>query len=110
GRAPGPGGPPRRPARGPGGGGPPGAPPGAPELLAQMRLLDGRPDLAAHILGAVDLLRTSVFDTSYRPARYCTVARARSDDALRALLDDPELREAYEEGARKGLFALSRER
>lgn len=82
----------------------------AAELLAQMRLLDGRPDLAAHLLGAVDLLRTSVFDTSYRPARYCTVARARSDEALRALLDDPELREAYEEGARKGLFALSRER
>ncbi|MFD4376036.1 tetratricopeptide repeat protein [Streptomyces sp. NPDC058486] len=82
----------------------------AAELLAQMRLLDGHPDRAAHLLGAVDLLRTSVFDTAYRPGRYCTVARARSDDALRALLDDPELRKAYEEGARRGLFALSRER
>ncbi|MEU2653894.1 tetratricopeptide repeat protein [Streptomyces sp. NPDC007325] len=82
----------------------------AAELLARIRLLDGRPDRAAHLLGAVDLLRTSVFDTSYRPARYCSVGRARSDAALNALLDDPELREAYEEGARKGLFALSRER
>ncbi|MFF9147785.1 tetratricopeptide repeat protein [Streptomyces sp. NPDC055051] len=82
----------------------------AAELLARIRLLDGRPDRAAHLLGAVDLLRTSVFDTSYRPSRYCAVARARSDAALNALLDDPALREAYEEGARKGLFALSRER
>ncbi|MFE6226755.1 tetratricopeptide repeat protein [Streptomyces sp. NPDC057854] len=82
----------------------------AAELLARIRLLDGRPDRAAHLLGAVDLLRTAVFDPSYRPARYCTAARARSDAALNALLDDPRLREAYEEGARKGLFALSRER
>ncbi|MFD6812380.1 tetratricopeptide repeat protein, partial [Streptomyces anthocyanicus] len=73
-------------------------------------LLDGRPDRAAHLLGAVDLLRTSAFDTSYRPGHYCAVSRARSDEALRSLLDDPELREAYEEGARKGLFTLSRER
>ncbi|MFD6345403.1 tetratricopeptide repeat protein [Streptomyces roseolus] len=82
----------------------------AAELLARVRLLDGRPDRAAHLLGAVDLLRTSAFDTSYRPGHYCAVSRARSDEALRSLLDDPELREAYEEGARKGLFTLSRER
>ncbi|WP_030747452.1 hypothetical protein [Streptomyces griseus] len=82
----------------------------AAELLAQMRLLDGRADRAAHLLGAVDLLRTSVFDTSYRPGKYCAMSRARSEEALRELLDDPELREAYEEGARMGLFALSRER
>ncbi|GGY43546.1 hypothetical protein GCM10010363_25430 [Streptomyces omiyaensis] len=82
----------------------------AAELLARIRLLDGSPDRAAHLLGAVDLLRTSVFDTSYEPARYCTAVRSRSDAALSALLDDPALREAYEEGARKGLFALSKER
>ncbi|MFF2775193.1 tetratricopeptide repeat protein [Streptomyces sp. NPDC058052] len=82
----------------------------AAELLARIRLLDGRPDRAAHLLGAVDLLRTSVFGDADRPSRSCTVARARGDVALDALLDDPDLREAYEEGARKGLFALSRER
>ncbi|WP_282697063.1 tetratricopeptide repeat protein [Streptomyces sp. CC208A] len=82
----------------------------AAELLARIRLLAGRPDRAAHLLGAVDLLRASVFDTSYKPGRYCTASRDRSDEALRELLDDPELREAYEEGARRGLFALSRER
>ncbi|WP_328943938.1 tetratricopeptide repeat protein [Streptomyces sp. NBC_00250] len=78
----------------------------AAELLAQMRMSAGRRDAAAHLLGAVDLLRTSVFDTSYRPAEYCAVTRARSETVLRTLLDDPELRDAYEEGARRGLFAL----
>ncbi|MET9349623.1 tetratricopeptide repeat protein [Streptomyces termitum] len=82
----------------------------AAELLARLRLLDGRPDRAAHLLGAVDLLRASVFDASYRPGRFCVLARERSEEALRGLLDDPELREAYEEGARRGLFALSWER
>lgn len=81
----------------------------AAELLAQMRALDGRHTSAAHLLGAVDLLRTSVFDTSYRPAAYCAGPRGRGGAALRDLLDDPELRRAYEEGARRGLFALSAE-
>ncbi|WP_367823347.1 tetratricopeptide repeat protein [Streptomyces sp. LMG1-1-1.1] len=81
----------------------------AAELLAQMRALEGQHDVAAHLLGAVDLLRTSVFDSSYRPAEYCMVTRARGEAALRALLDDPELRSAYEEGARRGLFMLAGE-
>ncbi|MGW0119009.1 tetratricopeptide repeat protein [Streptomyces sp. NPDC003327] len=81
----------------------------AAELLAQLRVLDGQHASAAHLLGAVDLLRTSVFDASYRPAAYCAVVRGRSESALRGLLDDPELRRAYEEGARRGLFALAGE-
>ncbi|MGW8763528.1 tetratricopeptide repeat protein [Streptomyces sp. NPDC055815] len=81
----------------------------AAELLAQMRAMEGRYDAAAHLLGAVDLLRTSVFDSSYRPAEYCVVTRTRGEEALGALLVDPELRSAYEEGARRGLFALAGE-
>ncbi|MGW4849710.1 tetratricopeptide repeat protein [Streptomyces sp. NPDC004288] len=81
----------------------------AAELLAQMRALEGRRGAAAHLLGAVDLLRTSVFDSSYRPAEYCVVTRVRGEEALGAPLVDPELRSAYEEGARRGLFALSAE-
>ncbi|WP_406059651.1 hypothetical protein OG462_20865 [Streptomyces sp. NBC_01077] len=57
----------------------------------------------------MDLLRTSAFDDSYRPAEYCVVTRARSERALRSLLDGSELRYAYEEGARRGLFALAGE-
>ncbi|MER7537414.1 tetratricopeptide repeat protein [Streptomyces sp. NPDC097704] len=79
----------------------------AAELLAQMRAMDGQHDAAAHLLGAVDLLRTSVFDSSYRPSEYCVATRARGEEALGALLADPGLRSAYEEGARRGLFALS---
>ncbi len=79
----------------------------AAELLAQLRLLTGRPAAAAHLLGAVDLLRTSVFDSSYRPAAYCTTVRDRSETELRRVLADPELRQAYDEGARIGLFALA---
>ncbi|WP_318208037.1 tetratricopeptide repeat protein [Streptomyces sp. SJL17-1] len=82
---------------------------GAAELLAQIRVSAGRRDEAAHLLGAVDLLRTSVFDGSYRPAEFCVATRARSERALRALLDVRELRRAYEEGARRGLFALAGE-
>lgn len=82
---------------------------GAAELLAQLRLSAGERDEAAHLLGAVDLLRTSVFDASYRPAEYCVTTRARSERALRALLDGKELRYAYEEGARRGLFSLAGE-
>ncbi|MFC9381990.1 tetratricopeptide repeat protein [Streptomyces sp. NPDC057020] len=82
---------------------------GAAELLAQVRVSAGRRDAAAHLLGAVDLLRTSVFDTSYRPAEFCVVTRARSERALRLLLGGRELRYAYEEGARRGLFALAGE-
>ncbi|MFE0640076.1 tetratricopeptide repeat protein [Streptomyces sp. NPDC058877] len=81
----------------------------AAELLAQMRVMEGKRDSAAHLLGAVDLLRSSVFDESYRPAEHCTVTRNRGETALRSLLDDPELRSAYEEGARRGLFALAGE-
>ncbi|WP_017240154.1 tetratricopeptide repeat protein [Streptomyces sp. SS] len=81
----------------------------AAELLAQMRALDGCHDEAAHLLGAVDLLRTSVFDSSYRPAEYCVVTRARGEAALRALFDDTDLKSAYEEGARRGLFTLAGE-
>ncbi|WP_225798973.1 tetratricopeptide repeat protein [Streptomyces sp. NK15101] len=81
----------------------------AAELLAQMRAMDGQRTAAAHLLGAVDLLRTSVFDASYRPAEYCAVTRTRGEEALGAPLGDPDLRKAYEEGARRGLFALSGE-
>ncbi|MCZ0980178.1 hypothetical protein O1L60_17600 [Streptomyces diastatochromogenes] len=81
----------------------------AAELLAQMRALEGRSRSAAHLLGAVDLLRTSVFDSSYRPPEYCVVTRTRGEEALGALLVDPELRSAYEEGARRGLFTLASE-
>ncbi|MFF1507287.1 tetratricopeptide repeat protein [Streptomyces sp. NPDC058326] len=79
----------------------------AAELLAQVCLMTGRPASAAHLLGAVNLLRTSVFDSSYRPAEYWARTRDRSETALRGMLDDPELRRAYEEGARIGLFALA---
>ncbi|MBX9424379.1 tetratricopeptide repeat protein [Streptomyces lateritius] len=79
----------------------------AAELLAQLRLMTGRAASAAHLLGAVNLLRTSAFDASYRPAEYCVTTRDRSETALRGMLDDPELRRAYEEGARIGLFALA---
>ncbi|MFF9849506.1 tetratricopeptide repeat protein [Streptomyces litmocidini] len=81
----------------------------AAELLAQIRAMDGRRDAAAHLFGAVDLLRTSAFDSSYRPAEYCAVTRARGEAALGAPLGGPILREAYEEGARRGLFTLSGE-
>ncbi|MFE0650166.1 tetratricopeptide repeat protein [Streptomyces sp. NPDC059534] len=81
----------------------------AAELLAQIRAMSGQRDVAAHLLGAVDLLRSSVFDSSYRPAEYCVVTRNRGEAALRALFDDPELKSAYEEGARRGLFALAGE-
>lgn len=57
----------------------------------------------------MDLLRTSVFDASYRPAEYCVTTRARSERALQALLDGKELRYAFEEGARRGLFSLAGE-
>ncbi|WP_435969261.1 tetratricopeptide repeat protein [Streptomyces sp. Qhu_M48] len=79
------------------------------ELLAQIRVSAGRRDEAAHLLGAVDLLRSSVFDSSYRPAEHCVATRARSETVLRSLLDGRELRCAYEEGARRGLFALAGE-
>lgn len=69
--------------------------------------MTGRAASAAHLLGAVNLLRTSAFDASYRPAEYCATTRDRSETALRGMLDDPELRRAYEEGARLGLFALA---
>lgn len=81
----------------------------AAELLAQIRVSAGRRDAAAHLLGAVDVLRTSVFDMAYRPAEFCAVTRARSESALRTLLDGAELRGAYEEGARRGLFTLAAE-
>ncbi|MFG3347506.1 hypothetical protein ACGF1Z_20855 [Streptomyces sp. NPDC048018] len=78
----------------------------AAELLAQMRILRGRPRTAAHLLGAVDLLRADAFDDGYRPAEFCAPGRARSETALRDRLSDAELRRAYEEGARRGLYAL----
>ncbi|MFE5294967.1 hypothetical protein [Streptomyces sp. NPDC056632] len=78
----------------------------AAELLAQMRILRGRPRIAAHLLGAVDLLRSDAFDDGYRPAEFCAPGRARSETALRDRLSDAELRQAYEEGARRGLYAL----
>ncbi|MER8047654.1 tetratricopeptide repeat protein [Streptomyces sp. NPDC094032] len=76
------------------------------ELLAQMRILRGRPTTAAHLLGAVDLLRSSAFEDGYRPSRFCSPSRERSESALRRHLSDGELRRAYEEGARRGLHAL----
>ncbi|MFJ9807682.1 hypothetical protein ACIRTB_05590 [Streptomyces sp. NPDC101158] len=78
----------------------------AAELLAQMRILRGRPRTAAHLLGAVDLLRSDAFEDGYRPAEFCAPGRARSETALRDRLSDAELRRAYEEGARRGLYAL----
>ncbi|MEU3748190.1 MULTISPECIES: tetratricopeptide repeat protein [Streptomyces] len=81
----------------------------AAELLAQMRVMVGRMTSAAHLLGAADLLRASVFEEAYRPAEYCATSRDRSEALLRGLLDDRELRRAYEEGARLGLFALAGE-
>ncbi|MEW1696528.1 tetratricopeptide repeat protein [Streptomyces sp. NPDC091278] len=81
----------------------------AAELLAQMRSLGGRKDTAARLLGAVDLLRTSAFEPSYRPARFVEAVRAHRDRDrdLRSLRDDPALRDAFEEGARLGLFTLA---
>ncbi|MFD7323611.1 hypothetical protein ACFV9D_21350 [Streptomyces sp. NPDC059875] len=58
----------------------------AAELLAQLRILNGRPLAAAHLLGAVDLLRASAFDESYRTAQFCAPGRQRSDRALRGAL------------------------
>ncbi|MFI8824471.1 hypothetical protein [Streptomyces sp. NPDC053431] len=81
----------------------------AAELLAQMRILRGRAMTAAHLLGAVDLLRSDTFDDGYRPADFCAPGRARSETALRDRLSDGELRRAYAEGARRGLDALVRE-
>ncbi|MEV7276892.1 tetratricopeptide repeat protein [Streptomyces sp. NPDC093111] len=78
----------------------------AAELLAQMRILRGRPTTAAHLLGAVDLLRSSTFEDGYRPAHFCSPSRERSESALREHLSAGELRRAYEEGARRGLHAL----
>ncbi|MEV8586625.1 tetratricopeptide repeat protein [Streptomyces sp. NPDC051180] len=81
----------------------------AAEILAQLRAMSGRRTAAAHLLGAVDLLRASVFDSAYRPAEHCAATRRRGEPSLRSLLDDPELRSAYEEGARRGLFGLAGE-
>ncbi|MFI8963502.1 hypothetical protein ACIGO8_15475 [Streptomyces sp. NPDC053493] len=81
----------------------------AAELLAQMRILRGRPAAAAHLLGAVDLLRSTAFETGYEPAHFCAPARERSETALRGYLSAGELRRAYEEGARRGLPALAAE-
>ncbi|MFJ6353807.1 hypothetical protein ACIQKB_30740 [Streptomyces sp. NPDC092046] len=78
----------------------------AAELLAQMRILRGRPTTAAHLLGAADLLRSSAYEDGYRPARFCSPSRERSESALREHLSAGELRRAYEEGARRGLHAL----
>ncbi|MFB9438307.1 hypothetical protein [Streptomyces showdoensis] len=76
------------------------------ELLAQMRILRGRPTTAARLLGAVDLMRSTVFEDGYRPAPFCSPSRERSESALREHLSDGELRRAYEEGARRGLHEL----
>ncbi|MFE5712838.1 tetratricopeptide repeat protein [Streptomyces sp. NPDC056501] len=81
----------------------------AAELLAQMRVMVGRMTSAAHLLGAADLLRASVFEETYRPAEYCVTSRDRSERLLRRRFDDGQLRRAYEEGARMGLFALASE-
>ncbi|WP_234352049.1 MULTISPECIES: tetratricopeptide repeat protein [unclassified Streptomyces] len=81
----------------------------AAELLAELRITTGRPVSAAHLLGAVDVLRTSVFGEEHRPAATAAAARRRSERALRDALGDEELRRAYEEGAALGLFALSEE-
>ncbi|MEU7014602.1 tetratricopeptide repeat protein [Streptomyces sp. NPDC046385] len=78
----------------------------AAELLAQMRILRGRPTTAAHLLGAVDVLRSSAFEDGYHPAGFCSPSRERSESALREHLSAGELRRAYEEGARRGLHAL----
>lgn len=81
----------------------------AAELVARLRIMSGRPTEAAHLLGAVDLLRAATFDDSYRAAQFCVPARSRSDRALRAALPAGELTRAYEEGARRGLDALAAE-
>ncbi|MEU5215091.1 tetratricopeptide repeat protein [Streptomyces sp. NPDC020807] len=81
----------------------------AAELLAQMRVMVGRTTSAAHLLGAADLLRASVFDEAYRPAAYCSSTRVRSEAILRDRLGAKELLKAYEEGARVGLFDLASE-
>ncbi|MEU9701444.1 tetratricopeptide repeat protein [Streptomyces sp. NPDC047981] len=81
----------------------------AAELVARLRILAGRPKEAAHLLGAVDLLRRSAFDDSYRAAPFCAPARRHSDSALREALPARELTRAYEEGARRGLEALAHE-
>ncbi|MFC7932623.1 tetratricopeptide repeat protein [Streptomyces cinereoruber] len=81
----------------------------AAELLAELRIATGRPVAAAHLLGAVDVLRTSAFGDAYRPAASAATARRRSERALREALGGEELRRAHEEGARLGLFTLSEE-
>ncbi|MFF4170231.1 tetratricopeptide repeat protein [Streptomyces sp. NPDC001744] len=80
---------------------------GAAELLAELRLMTGEPASAARLLGAVDVLRTSVFGDAYRPAASCAASRDRSRRALGKALDGAELRRAYEEGGHLGLFALA---
>ncbi|MDT9693049.1 hypothetical protein Q5762_32950 [Streptomyces sp. P9(2023)] len=79
----------------------------AAELVARLRILSGRPKDAAHLLGAVDRLRASAFDGTYRAAQFRAPARRHSDHALRDALPAPELTRAYEEGARRGLNALA---
>ncbi|MFF5392120.1 tetratricopeptide repeat protein [Streptomyces sp. NPDC013012] len=81
----------------------------AAELLAELRIATGRPVSAAHLLGAVDVLRSSVFGEAHRPAASSAAARKRSERSLREALGTAELRRAYEEGAHLGLFALSEE-
>ncbi|MYV67702.1 tetratricopeptide repeat protein, partial [Streptomyces sp. SID2131] len=81
----------------------------AAELLAELRIMTGRPVSAAHLLGAVDVLRSSVFGEAYRPAASSATARRRSERALREALGAEELRRTCEEGTRLGLFALSEE-
>ncbi|MEV7670918.1 tetratricopeptide repeat protein [Streptomyces sp. NPDC088752] len=81
----------------------------AAELLAELRITTGRPVSAAHLLGAVDVLRSSVFGEAYRPAASSATARRRSERALREALGAEELRRTCEEGTRLGLFALSEE-
>ncbi|MFJ3584733.1 tetratricopeptide repeat protein [Streptomyces sp. NPDC090127] len=81
----------------------------AAELVARLRIGSGRPRNAAHLLGAVDLLRASAFDDSYRVAQFCVPTRRHSDGALREALPARELMRAYEEGARRGLDALAYE-
>ncbi|MFE5730609.1 tetratricopeptide repeat protein [Streptomyces sp. NPDC056528] len=81
----------------------------AAELLAELRIRTGRPVAAAHVLGAVDVLRSSVFGEEYRPAASSAAARRRSDRALREALGTEELCRAREEGASLGLFTLSEE-
>ncbi|MBD0712075.1 MULTISPECIES: tetratricopeptide repeat protein [unclassified Streptomyces] len=79
----------------------------AAELLARMRSIGGRKTTAARLLGAADLLRTSLFEPPYRSGRFAESVRCRGGGELGSLRDDPELRHAFEEGARMGLFTLA---